>query len=194
MISMACSTLILNKRPSKFQIIGIVITFIGVSITVVAAGLSASFSAVGYLFLTIAVIAYALYGVYVEKATGYTDAEITYVMLAFGAVVFTTIAIVKALIAGNLVYLLTLPFNNTSLLIAVLYQSIGCSILAFLLANTAIANIGVNRAYSFLGISTIVSILAGALVLGESVTPMQLVGAAVIVAGIYIANVVKARK
>lgn len=53
---------------------------------------------------------------------------------------------------------------------AVLYQGVGCSVLAFFLSNVAIARIGVNRTASFIGVSTVVSIAAGALLLGERFT------------------------
>ena len=59
---------------------------------------------------------------------------------------------------------------------------------AFFLSNAAIAKIGVNKTSSFIGVSTIVSILVGALVLGEPLSLGQMAGAAVIVAGVYTAN------
>ena len=68
------------------------------------------------------------------------------------------------------------------------FQGIGCSVAAFFLSNAAIAKIGVNKTSSFIGVSTIVSILAGALALGEPLSVGQIVGAAVIVAGVYTAN------
>ena len=66
--------------------------------------------------------------------------------------------------------------------------ALGCSVLAFFLSNTAITKIGVNRTASFIGVSTVVSIAAGALVLGERFTAGQLAGAVDILAGVYIAN------
>ena len=69
-----------------------------------------------------------------------------------------------------------------------LYQGVGCSVAAFFLSNAAIAKIGVNKTSSFIGVSTIVSILVGALVLGEPLSLGQMAGAAVIVAGVYTAN------
>ena len=68
-----------------------------------------------------------------------------------------------------------------------LYQGIGCSVLAFFLSNVAIAKIGVNRTSSFIGVATVVSIIAGAFILKESFT-RQIVGAAVIIIGVYTAN------
>lgn len=48
--------------------------------------------------------------------------------------------------------------------------------------------IGVNRTSSFIGIAIVVSIIAGVLALGESFSMFQMTGAAVIIAGVCIAN------
>ena len=190
--SLVASSLILKKKPTKIQIIGIAITLVGVLTTVFAAGVSATFSAAGYAFLTIAVVSYALYSVFVEKASDFSEAEITYLMLAVGAAVFVLVALIKSIMEGSSAELLTLPFENTSFLIAILYQGIGCSILAFFLSNMAIARIGVNRTSSFIGASTVVSMLVGVVILQENLTAWQIAGAAIIVAGIYTANINKA--
>lgn len=186
--SLIASTLFLRKSPTKPQIIGILITLVGVLVTVLAAGISSSFSAVGYVFLLVAVVSYALYAVFVDKASGYTGMEITFAMVMAGALVFTPLAIAEALAGGNLAGLAILPFTSTRFLVAIIYQGMGCSVLAFFLSNLAIARIGVNRAASFIGISTVVSILSAVFFLGESITPWQILGAGVILAGVYIAN------
>lgn len=187
-LSLLASTVILKKKPTKRQIIGILVTFSGVMTTVVAVGLSSSLSPVGYAALMLAVVAYALYSVFVDLAADYTGAEITYVMLCSGAAFYGLLALGEAAAHGALSELLTLPARSGTFLAAVLYQGIGCSVAAFFLSNAAIAKIGVNKTSSFIGVSTIVSILAGALALGEPLSVGQIVGAAVIVAGVYTAN------
>ncbi len=186
--SLIASTVFLHKKPSRLQITGILITLIGVSITVLAVGVSSSLSVIGYTFLLAAVISYALYAVFVDKAAGYSAVEITYIMVAAGAVVFVILAIGEALIGGGVAKLVSLPLKETNFLIAILYQGIGCSILAFFLSNAAIARIGVNRTASFIGVSTVVSIITGTAVLNETFTVWQVAGAVVIIAGVYIAN------
>lgn len=187
-LSLLASTVILKKKPTKRQIIGILVTFLGVMTTVVAVGLSSSLSPVGYAALMLAVVAYALYSVFVDLAADYIGAEITYVMLCSGAAFYGLLALGEAAAHGALSELLTLPARSGTFRTAVLYQGIGCSVAAFFLSNAAIAKIGVNKTSSFIGVSTIVSILAGALALGEPLSVGQIVGAAVIVAGVYTAN------
>lgn len=163
----------------------------GVIITVLAVGLSSSMSFIGYSFLTLSVISYALYSVSVEKAAGYSISEITYVMLLLGATVFIILAIGEALLNGNMNELLMLPFTNREFAVSIVYQGIGCSVIAFFLYNIAVTNIGVNRAASFIGFSTVVSIISGTLALKETFTLHQVIGAIIIIAGVYIANAEK---
>lgn len=109
-------------------------------------------------------------------------------MMAAGAAVFIPLALAEGWHAETLAYSLYLPLTNTAFLAAVLYQGVGCSVLAFFLSNIAIASIGVNRTASFIGISTVVSIVAGVTLLGETFSLMQTIGVAVILSGVYIAN------
>lgn len=189
--ALIASTLILRKKPSKLQIAGIIITLSGVWITVFSVGSTSSFSVAGYLSLMIAVISYALYCVYVEKASAFSAAEITYAMLAVGAAVFVTLAAVEAGMTGSMHQLLVLPVTNKAFLCAAVYGGLGCSVLAFFLSNMAISRIGVNRTASFTGIATVVSILSGVLALHEQFTAWQIVGAVIIIAGVYTANAKK---
>lgn len=186
--ALIASALILRKYPTRQQVLGIAGTLIGVLVTVLAAGASASLSLVGYLFLVLAVVTYALYSVYVEKASAYTGIEITYIMLAAGALVFVLMALGEALSHGTLPALISLPTQNLSFTVAVLYQGIGSSVLALFLSNFAIAKIGVNKTASFIGVSTVVSIIAGVLWLGEAFSGPQLLGALIITIGVYTAN------
>ena len=97
---------------------------------VAAAGMSSSFSPLGYLFLSVAVISYSLYFVYVDKASAYTGAELTYAMQLAGAALFTVLALAEAVRKGDVTELVRLPVRDKGFLIAVLYLGIGCSVFA----------------------------------------------------------------
>ena len=84
---------------------------------------------------------------------------------------------------------MTLPLRDRPFLVAVLYLGIGCTVFAVWLSNLAIAKLGVNRAASFIGVATLVSVLTGTIMLRESFTLAQVVGAVLIVLGVYLANV-----
>ena len=187
-ISLIASTVILKNRPSMLQVVGIVTTLIGMVTCVAAAGLASSLSIPGYLFLSVAVLSYSLYFVGVDRASAYTGAELTYAMQIAGAVLFAALALLEAIHEGTVGDLVSLPFRDTSFLISVLYLGIGCSVFAFWLSNVAIEKLGVNRAASFIGVATLVSVLTGTLMLREPLTPLQIIGAILIVLGVYMAN------
>lgn len=187
-VTIIASTLILKKKPRKIQVLGIVVTLSGVLCCVLAKGLDASFSIFGYFMLFLAAMSYSLYCVFVEKAEDFTDFEKTYGMIVIGAVVFTTMALAQNVSAGTIREFVFLPFVNKEFLIAILYQGIGCSVFAFFLSNVAIANIGTNRTASFVGLSTVVSILAGVILLKEQFTVPQIIGTVLIVGGVYLSN------
>lgn len=186
--SLLASSLLLKKKPSKTQIIGVCVSLAGVLITVLGVGITASLSVPGYLMLLAAVVSYALYSICVEDAPEFSGAEITYAMLAIGCAVFVVAALVEGLLTGSVRELVSAPFANSALLTAVLYEGIGCSIAAFFMNNVAIVNIGVNRTSSFVGLSTVVTIVSGVLILHENFTVIQIVGAVVVVLGVYVAN------
>ena len=186
--SLLLSTFVLHKKPTPPQVTGSAITLIGCVTTVVSQYASANFSPAGYLFLSLAVISYAFSSILIEKAAGLSGADITYAMLASGALVYGLTAMTEAAYAGSLPALLALPCQNPDFLTAILYQGIGCSVLAFFLSNVAIAKIGVNRTASFIGVATLVSILSGCFVLHEHLSGYQIIGSILIIAGVYIAN------
>lgn len=190
-VSMLASAFILKKKPAPMEVAGITIALAGVVITVFAVGTSSSLSIVGYAFLFIAVLSYALYSIFVDKASDYSEAEITYIMLIAGAALFILLALLEAAVGGGLKELLTLPFRDSGFLTAILYQGICCSIAAFFMANTAIAKIGVNRTSSFIGVEAVVSVILGSLILKETLTKWQIIGSVIIIIGVYAANAKK---
>ena len=192
-ISLILSAALLKNRPSRLQVTGIVTTLVGMVTCVTAVGMTSSLSVPGYIFLTVAVLSYSLYFIYVEKASVYTSAELAYAMQISGAALFTALALLEALHDGNVGTLVALPFRDRPFLIAVLYLGIGCSVFAFWLSNAAIEKLGVNRAASFIGVATLLSVLTGTLMLREPLTPVQIVGAILIVLGVYMANASRAR-
>ena len=124
-LSLLASAVILKKKPTRRQVVGISITFLGVMTTVIAVGISSSLSPMGYAALMLAVAAYALYSVFVDLASDYTGAEITYAMLLSGAAFYGLLALGEAAAHGTLTALLTLPVKNGAFRTAVLYQGVG---------------------------------------------------------------------
>jgi len=179
---------VLGRPPSRAQIIGIAVTFGGVVATVAAGGVRAGFDPIGYLLLLLAVASYSLWAVLAERDAASTGLDKTFAMVAVGAVVFTGAAMAEAAASTGVVALITLPATHPELLASIAYLAVGSSVGAFFFQAVAIANLGSNGYSTFIGLSTLAALVAAGLVLGERLAPLQLVGGAVIMLGVYIAN------
>nr|NLI51104.1 DMT family transporter [Propionibacterium sp.] len=182
------SWLILGRPPSRGQVVGILVTFGGVVATVVAGGVRTGFDPLGYLLLLAAVASYSLYAVFAERDTATTGIDKTFAMVAVGAAAFSALAVGEAAAGGRLGDLVTLPVTHPELLTSICYLAIGSSVGAFFCQAVAIANLGSNRYSTFIGLSTLAALIAAGVVLGERLAPLQLVGGAVIMLGVYLAN------
>ena len=183
------AAIIVRRRPTRWQVAGIGVTLVGVIVTVVASGLSATFDALGYLLLLGAIASYALYAAFADRfAQAASDAEKTFVMVATGAVLFGTIALARHGADHTLGALIRLPLDRPDFALAVAYLALGSTIGAFFLQNVAIGALGSTRYSTFIGVTTVATVVTGALALGERLSPAQLTGGAVILLGVYVAN------
>lgn len=187
-ITICMSALLLHEPPTKLQTVSIIVSVAGVILIVISKGLNASLNVWGYLLLLMAMLSDSLYVIKARKAANYTSAEKTYIMAAMGMVVFMSAAFVEHSINGTTAMFLSLPFKDTDFLIGLLYLSICCSVIAFLLTNYSIGIIGANRAASFAGVTTIVSVLAGVVFLNEDFSVIQGIGTLLVLVGVYGAN------
>ncbi len=187
-VMLLTSALVLGSRPSRRQVAGISVTVAGVVVTVVASGLRLGFDPVGYVLLLVAVSAYAMYAAFAERFAHASDVDKTFVMIASGAVCFGTVALAQHAAAGSLGALVTLPIDRPDFALGIAYLALGPTIGAFFLQNLAISRLGSTRFSTFVGVSTLAALAAGALVLGERLSPLQLAGGGAILAGVYIAN------
>lgn len=179
---------VLGERPTRAQWLGISLSVLGVALVALAKGLDASFDLVGYAFLLLAVCGGGMFTVMSRRAAGFNTAEKTYVMALLGLAVFGSAALVEHAMAGTLGVLFTLPLRDPAFLWSILFLSLGCQIVAFLLTHYAIAAIGPTQTSSFIGLVTVVSILLGVLVLRERFVWLQGAGSVLVLAGVYVAN------
>ncbi|NCB30839.1 MAG: DMT family transporter, partial [Clostridia bacterium] len=150
------------------------------------------FNPLGYLALLAAAVSDAVFLNLSRRFGAYTGVEKSYVMAGLGAVIFTGAAFAEHGAAGTVRDFLLLPFRDSDFLFGCLYLSVGCSVFAFIMRNVAVSQLGPGRAGSFAGVTTLVSVLAGVLLLGEGFSPLQGIGTLLVLLGIYGANTLPA--
>jgi drug/metabolite transporter (DMT)-like permease len=183
------AALILKSRPSGWQVAGIAVTLAGVVTTVVAGGFTARFDLAGYGLLLAAVVSFSLYAAFAERyAHAVSDVDKTFTMVLLGAVVFGTAAVIEHGADGTLGTLVRLPVDRPDFALAVAYLALGSTVGAFFLQNVAIGALGSTRFSTFIGVTTVTTLVTGAIVLRETLSAAQFLGGAAILAGVSVAN------
>lgn len=137
----------------------------------------------GVLFLTVFVA--GVYQILARRNSNlFNPVEITYIMMWFGAIVFNAIACVEMMIKGDVTAYFE-PLKNFQTLMAVSYLGILSSVVAFLVLNYILSKVEASRASVLANLTTIVSIVAGVVILGESFETIQYVGGALILIGVW---------
>lgn len=151
---------------------------------------SSDSSALGILMLFIAVLAAAMFYVFSQKAGEHYNAlERTYVMFAIGSVTYVIAALVQC--AGQYDTLIIPVVTSVEFWGGMIYLSVFSSVAAFMALNFGSSYIPVSQASIFANLTTVISIVAGVVILHERFTVQQAIGAAVILVSVYVASVAK---
>ena len=173
----------LKEYPTKHQAVFCILPVIGVMIMTVAGSSLGIVSPKGALFLALTCIVSGAYKTVNRKtAEEFTSFERTYIILVASAIGFTVSAMKD--VGGDVgVYLA--PILVPSFLASVTILGLFCSIGANLLVNYAVGKMSVVKLSSFGAITTLCSVFAGVIFLGEPMTLSLLAGASLILIGIY---------
>lgn len=177
--------LILRERPTAAQMFFSVLSVAGVIVMTAVDGMG-TFQWKGFLFLLGAVLSGAMFSVHSRSiADKFTAFERTYVMFGIGTAVFVLMA---ALRIGTDVQLWIRPLTNGGFWISILYLACVSSVGAFLLLNKALDVLDVTRSLVFANVTTVISVLAGVLILHEHFSAVQAIGIVMVIIGVYGVN------
>ncbi len=184
--------ILMHASVSRKQIVCAVLSVLGVIITTLGAqGMKASI--LGTLLLLVAVCAGALFYVFSKKAGEYYNPlERTYVMFAVASSVFIVFALIQC--RGRYAELILQPLGMSEFWMCIIYLAVFSSVVAFMVLNFGSSIVSVSEASLFANLTTVISIIAGVVVLNESFTPQQVIGAVIIIGSVYIANVDPGKK
>ncbi|SMP19089.1 EamA-like transporter family protein [Laceyella tengchongensis] len=188
-VTMVLASVFLKEVTTLFQKVSIFLSVSGVVLIFVMKGTDFDFSNfTGIFLLVMSSLAFAGYSVLVRSLLRvYSPTEISYVMLGIGFVSFSAVSITTHVAAGTLDLLLA-PLTSGSFVVSILYLGVLSSLVTALTANYALSKIEASRMSVFANLGTVVSIIAGAIFLGEEITVHHLIGSALIIAGVIGAN------
>ena len=144
-------------------------------------------SALGLVLLLMTVGCDAAYYTLSHKAAAkFTAFEVTYVMFTVGMVFFIPAALIQG--TGHIAETFLPAIQSGSFWGAVIYLGLVSSVVAYFLLNFANAHLTVSEASLFSNVTTVVSVLAGVVLLKEPFGLWQIIGVVVICVCVYAAN------
>ncbi|MFE0555866.1 DMT family transporter [Paenibacillus sp. NPDC058910] len=181
--------LFLKETTTLLQKLSICLSVSGVLLIFIMKGSGIDwFNMTGIVLLFVSCLAVAGYNVLARTLLkSFSPAEITYVMLGIAFLCFLSVSLVGHAAAGTLDQLFS-PLTSGKFVVAILYLGILSTLVTALSSNYALSRIEASKMSVFSNLSTIVSIAAGALLLGEEVRMYHIFGSALIIAGVMGTN------
>lgn len=182
-VCMISGIFLLKEVPRPMQYVFTALSVMGVVIVALAGKADGTVTPLGVLLLFGAVVSSATYNITSRKISGeFSALERTYAQTIIGLFVFVVIALFENIkTPQNLV----IHFANPEYFWAIFYLGIVSSVLAFVLLNYANSHLPVAKTTVFANITTVVSVIAGAIFLKEKFTWQTALATSMIIVGVW---------
>ena len=174
---------ILKERPSFGQLFFCLLSVAGVIGVGLLSGSGGKPELIGVLALLLAVVTAGGYSLLSRRLSGELSSFVrTWFMMGVGAVVFTLLALWQC---RNDLSAYVRPLASGKYLLSVLFLSVFCSVISYVLYGWSITRLTVAKESVFANLTTAVSVFAGAVFLNEPCSWMTVLCCLVILLGIW---------
>lgn len=182
-ITTILSIIFLKDKITYKRVLGIILSFIGVFLTLTNANLHSmrtfSFN-YGDMIMLLAVLMWASYGVFSKRVMP----RYSPIILTFYSFLFCTILITPFVVYEMPWKLIdSIPYYSY---ISVLYMSIFPSVIGYLVQQMSIKQLGPSKTSIFINLVPMFSIILSVIILKEILNPIKLLTALLIISGVYI--------
>jgi len=180
------SALFLKERPTIKKAMGLTIAFLGLYVIVRYAsrqsGQQIDFSYLRYVFITmLAPFCWAIYTILGKPLV----ARYSPLMVVGGAMIAAVVPLLF-LVRGSLIA--KLPTLPPSVWLSIAFLSLACTVFAFVIWFGALQRMEASRAASFVYLVPLFGVSFSKLLLDEPITLVLLIGAALLIGGVYLIN------
>ncbi|WP_239617654.1 DMT family transporter [Cohnella mopanensis] len=188
-MTMLLASLFLKETTTHLQKLSIFLSVFGVVFIFTMKGSNIELSNMtGIMLLILSCLAFAGYSILARSLMkSFSSVEISYLMLGIGFVTFLVASLTDHAADGTFDRLLE-PLGSGTFIASIGYLGVLSSLLTALAANYSLSKLEASKVSVFSNLSTIVSILAGVIVLGEEMTIYAVIGSAMIIAGVVGTN------
>lgn len=187
------ASVFLKEKTSLLQKFFLILSVAGVVFIFFSKGanFSTETASLGFLLMLGSVLANAINNI-LSKAKGgrYRAMDMTAVVIFVGFVTFNTLSLTSHYLEGNILAYVE-PLGQVPYLLSILYLGILASIVTGSLSIYAIVRLGASTVSVFGNLGTVLTILAGALILHEPIYSYHVIGATLIISGILGMNLMR---
>ena len=181
--------LIFRERLKFINYAGIVLSFIGVLVFILNRDGTISFNIKGLGFLCLAVISAVGYNLTLSKLVGnYSPVYIVNVQNVIGAVLFLPLFLIL-----DFNHFIATPFTF-NMFRPIIELAVFASCGAFILFAYSVRHMGITRANVFSNIIPVFTALFSFIILGEKLTLQNIVGMAIVIAGLFMSQINGSKK
>lgn len=182
-VTLIMAAAFLKDRPSRAQWLFSLLSIAGIALISVVENSGGQVQLIGVIFLIAAVISGSAYGVISRGISDeFSVYERTYFMQLMGGVFYTVLALIEQ--RGNLGALVA-PFADGGFVISLLYLALGASVLGYSLFNYAVSNAPMANVVSLCNLTTVISVVAGVVLLDEPFSPVSAIAMLAVLVGIW---------
>ena len=186
MLIILLNKFIYKHQTNLFQMLGVIISLIGVSYVITKGNYQNIFDSKFYsgdLFILLAVVSWALYSIFLKKnETGVSGFSFLYLSFVFTVILLSPVFLYDIIILNNFI-----NFDQKTLLV-IGYTGTFPRILSYICWNTGVALIGPNKSGPFLHLMPIFGGILAYLVFQETLQSYHYAGILSVIIGIMIAN------
>lgn len=194
-ITMVLASLFLKERTSWQQKAFTLLSVAGVISIFLIKGVSLSSSSMtGIALILLSALASAIYTVWARQVTRqYHLLELTFVMTLIGFISFHAMSVIRHVSQGTLNHYFD-PFASPSFTWSMLYLGILSSMGSLLLSNYALTKMKASNLSVFNNLATVITLIAGTIVLHERLAYYHIIGAAMVIVGLVGASLYGQRR
>lgn len=182
-VTLIMAAVFLRERPSRAQWLFSLLSIAGVIVVTLAEKGEGNVTPAGVIFLTVAVICGSACTVLSRRASDeFSVFERSYFMQLMGAVFFTLLALFEQ--RGDMGAVFA-PLAQTDFVLAILYIALGASVAGYALFNYAVAHAPMANVSSLCNLTTVLSVLAGVIILGEPFSLLSAIALLAVLVGIW---------
>ncbi|WP_017209393.1 DMT family transporter [Clostridium beijerinckii] len=174
---------IYHSKPNVKKVLGIILAIIGVAVLTQINVDGNSKSMLGNIILIGAGVVWAFYNFITRDLTNkYSAMTLTYYQMLAGFIFFLPFVIIE----GKTWRMPTMTSAS-----ALIYLSVGCSIVAFLLYNLGLRKLSASISVSLMNLAPVLGLIFSILILHESVSTVQILGGIIVIIGVILSSIQK---